>query len=272
MGHVAARTSRRRGGLKRGFTFFFHQPGEPFADDGQHARQLLVAASPHDEIGDTHWYRPDFDHALVREAEADGAVYLDETRAGRVDARGRTAARPRRHAPTGGRPHRRRVRRRRQRAARIPRIARCGLTRRRSTGCRRRRRSTRTSKGSSDGIDVAPPDGTPPYPPDDAALHHVFPGGWIWVLRFNNGITSAGAALTDPVAAELRAADGAPAWDRCWRRCRRSAISFGARARSSRSSTLRGWRFAAGEVCGRDWAMLPSAAGSSTRCCRRAFR
>ena len=44
---------------------------------------------------------------------------------------------------------------------------------------------------------------SPPYPPDAAALHHVFPGGWIWVLRFNNGITSAGAALTDPLAAQL---------------------------------------------------------------------
>ena len=42
----------------------------------------------------------------------------------------------------------------------------------------------------------------------------MFPGGWIWVLRFNNGITSAGAALTDPVAAALGAAEGAPAWDR----------------------------------------------------------
>jgi FADH2 O2-dependent halogenase len=30
--------------------------------------------------------------------------------------------------------------------------------------------------------DVSPLDGTPPYPPDAAALHHVFPGGWIWVL------------------------------------------------------------------------------------------
>src|SRR5262249_54721573 len=39
-----------------------------------------------------------------------------------------------------------------------------------------------------------------PYPPEHAALHHVFPGGWIWVLRFNNGITSAGAALTTRVA------------------------------------------------------------------------
>ena len=43
--------------------------------------------------------------------------------------------------------------------------------------------------------DVSRAEGIPPYPPDAAALHHIFPGGWIWVLRFNNGITSAGAAL-----------------------------------------------------------------------------
>jgi tetracycline 7-halogenase / FADH2 O2-dependent halogenase len=61
-------------GLKRGFTFFFHRSGEAFADDGQHERQLLVAASPHDEISDMHWYRPDFDQALAREAEAEGVI------------------------------------------------------------------------------------------------------------------------------------------------------------------------------------------------------
>src|SRR5215510_13617040 len=43
------------GGLKRGFTFFFHRPDEPFGDDRAHDRQLMVAASPNDEIGDTHW-------------------------------------------------------------------------------------------------------------------------------------------------------------------------------------------------------------------------
>ena len=56
-------------GLKRGFSFFRHDVGEPFRDDRPHARQLLVAASPHDEIGDTHWYRPDVDAFLVQEAE-----------------------------------------------------------------------------------------------------------------------------------------------------------------------------------------------------------
>src|SRR5476649_1707984 len=35
-------------GLKRGFSFFFHRLGEPFADDQTHHNQLLVAASPND--------------------------------------------------------------------------------------------------------------------------------------------------------------------------------------------------------------------------------
>src|SRR5262249_7256643 len=31
-----------------------------------------------------------------------------------------------------------------------------------------------------------------PFDCDDAALHHVLDGGWMYVLRFNNGVTSAG--------------------------------------------------------------------------------
>ena len=52
----------------------------------------------------------------------------------------------------------------------------------------------------------------PPYPVDDAAVHHVFPGGWIWVLRFNNGLTSAGVATPTRTRSDL--ADGASAWER----------------------------------------------------------
>ena len=49
-------------------------------------------------------------------------------------------------------------------------------------------------------------EGEPPYPVDDAAVHHVFDGGWVWVLRFCNGVTSAGIAATDALAEELRLA------------------------------------------------------------------
>ena len=55
-------------GLKRGFTFF-HQEDE-----------LLVAASPHDDIADTHWYRADVDHFLVREAQRLGVDYRESVR------------------------------------------------------------------------------------------------------------------------------------------------------------------------------------------------
>ena len=161
-----------------------------------HARQLLVAASPNDAIADTHWYRPDFDHWLVREAEREGARYVDELtlsqralRGRRRRARGRAARRGRRRA--------RRVRHRRQRAARLP-----------GHGARPRRAVDALAAGDagalqalrgrrSAGTRSARRTATPPYPVDDAAVHHVFPGGWIWILRFANGVTSAGAAVTD---------------------------------------------------------------------------
>src|SRR5438046_8213663 len=65
-------------GLKRGFTFYHHRFGQPFARDEQRRNQLLVAASPRDEIGDTHWYRAGFVHFLVGEVAACGVAYLDQ--------------------------------------------------------------------------------------------------------------------------------------------------------------------------------------------------
>src|SRR2546426_2347280 len=67
-------------GLKRGFTFYHHTLDQPFRDDHQHHNQLLVAASPRDEIADTHWYRPDFDYLLVQQAQQAGVEFLDQCR------------------------------------------------------------------------------------------------------------------------------------------------------------------------------------------------
>ena len=36
----------------------------------------------------------------------------------------------------------------------------------------------------------------------------------MWVLRFGNGITSAGISVTDAFAKELRLSEGTPAWER----------------------------------------------------------
>src|SRR5437867_1837799 len=77
-------------GLKRGFTFYQHQFEKPFLNDSERRDQLLVAASPRDEIADTHWYRADFDHFLVREAQALGVEYLDQTRIETVTFKGQS--------------------------------------------------------------------------------------------------------------------------------------------------------------------------------------
>jgi len=104
-------------------------------------------------------------------------------------------------------------------------------------------------------------EGTPPYPPDAAALHHVFPGGWIWMLRFNNGITSAGAAITDAVAADIRASDGASAWERLLDRLPSVRDQFrGAREALPFIHAPR-VAYRSRQVAGPGWALLPSAAG-----------
>ena len=68
-----------RRGLKRGFTFYRHSPGEPFENGPDNDRRLLVAASPEDEIADLHWLRSDVDAFLVDQAVAAGVDYRPET-------------------------------------------------------------------------------------------------------------------------------------------------------------------------------------------------
>ena len=133
---------------------------------------------------------------------------------------------------------------------------------------RRRADGSRATQGlytHFEGVDrwdrLRPTSEPPPYPIDDAAVHHVFPGGWIWMLRFNNGLTSAGAALTDPVAAALGAADGAAAWSRLLATLPSVADQF----RSARAVLpfvhAPRLAFRSARVSGPAWALLPSAAG-----------
>ncbi|MDQ3009491.1 MAG: tryptophan 7-halogenase [Acidobacteriota bacterium] len=95
---------------------------------------------------------------------------------------------------------------------------------------------------------------------DDAAVHHVFDGGWMWVLRFNNGVTSAGIAVTDEFAAEMNLPEGEAAWLRFLSRFPSIAAQF-ADAQAIREFT---WmpRLASRvtTATGPGWALLPSAA------------
>jgi FADH2 O2-dependent halogenase len=199
-----------RRGLKRGFTFYRHHPDQPFANRGFDSERLLVAASPHDSLSDTHWLRADVDHHFAREAIAAGVDYRDRVELTNADV-GSGSVR------LAG--------------------SRCGtqfelranflidasgpggfLARQLSIPSGLQQTQTRSAIVFShfDGVrlmkDVVPgmPEG--PYPDDWAAVHHVIDEGWMYSLRFDDGVTSAGFLLTARAAAGLDTADAASLW------------------------------------------------------------
>jgi FADH2 O2-dependent halogenase len=82
----------------------------------------------------------------------------------------------------------------------------------------------------------------------------------MWVLRFGNGVTSAGVAVEDWLADDLELADGEPAWHRLLARFPSVAAQF-ASARPIREFTwMPRLAYRAATAAGERWAMLPSAA------------
>jgi FADH2 O2-dependent halogenase len=229
--------------------------------DHEHTEQLLVAASPNDEVADTHWYRPQFDHFLIREAQDAGVCYLDQTvlappafEGNEVSLHGqrlgRTVALRARFLVDGSGPRGYLFR-----SLKIPELpfeslpATQGLFSHFS-GVRR-----------IEHCGVLPRHEQPPYPVDDAALHHVFDGGWIWVLHFNNGLTSAGVAARDDLAAQLALPSGQAAWQKLLDRIPTVRDQFtDAKVELPFMHTPR-LSFRSSRVVGPNWAMLPSAAG-----------
>lgn len=248
-------------GLKRGFTFYHHTLGEPQMAGPSRANQLLVTASPHDRIADTHWYRAEFDELFVHEAQRVGVEYLDEaalhavsesedkvrlegSRYGNqltirarfvVDATG----------PRGFLHH----------ALKLPELSVPDMPPTQAL-------YTHFSDVGGFADTLADPFGEqPPYPVDAAAVHHVFDGGWIWVLQFSNGVTSAGVAATDDAAERLHLMNGADAWRGLLALIPKLELQF-ADARTLRPFVhVPRLSFRSGVVAGNRWVLLPSAAG-----------
>ena len=247
-------------GLKRGFTFYAHRPGRPVAADPERRNQLLVAASPRDGVADTHWYRADFDHFLVREAQAAGAEYLDETHLesfrGLSDGVALEGSRRGKRVRIGARfladasgPRGFLHRTLGLHEAVFPSLPATEGLYTHFEGVRR-----------LDEMDGIVSSERPPYPVDDAAVHHVLPDGWIWVLRFGNGLVSAGVAGAPRLAREVRLGDGAAAWDRLLSLYPTVRDQFCA-ARPVRPFVHAPLLpFRTGAAAGPGWALLPSAA------------
>jgi len=249
------------GGLKRGSTYFKHESGARYRTAADRSNQLLVSACLNDEAADAHWLRSDVDYFLAQEAVASGADLLDQTGLHSIE-----------FASGGGA---KLLGKRRGRAVKLraklvvdasgPRGF---LSRALGLNEKRFDDFPATQSLYSHFIGVhrcdAMPDfevaDAPPYPMDDAAVHHVFDGGWMWVLRFNNGVTSAGIVVTEELARELRLSEGEAAWRRFLARFPSIAAQF-ADARAIRDFI---WAphltYRSEMAAGEGWAMLPSAA------------
>lgn len=247
-------------GLKRGFSFFYHEEGKPFEKDPNHNRQLLVAASPHDGVGDTHWYRPAFDAQLVRWAREEGVQFYDRSRITEArfradhvsmtfEQKGKSYAVDAKlfvdaTGPRGFLFHHLKLE-----EGDFPLLPRREALYTHFWGVKPFQPH---AGGRKENL---------PYPANDAAVHHLFDGGWIWLLRFNNGITSAGVSLRKDKAEALKLSEGAPAWERLLDRFPGIGDQFkGAEAvlpfrHQSQIS------FRSQQITGPRWVMLPSSAG-----------
>lgn len=245
-------------GLKRGFSFYQHRAGQPFQAALDRTDQLLVAASPHDEVADTHWYRADFDHFLVREAQALGAEYLDRVRLTSVAVDGDATTLDGRR---GDRPVT--IRARFVIDATGPRGALSQLLELPQAAFPEFP-TTQALFSHFTGVERFEPltgaAGVPPYPPDDAALHHVFDGGWMWVLRFENGITSAGFAVEERLAGELRLHEREAAWERFLERFPSIRRQFARAVPTLPFIHAPHLPYRCTRLTGPGWALLPSAA------------
>lgn len=231
-GRWVARFPELRRGLKRGFTFYRHHPAR-----GLGAERLLVAASPNDAVADNHWLRADVDHHFVRAAVAAGVEYRDRTeltadmlKALRadfvVDASGPGGFMARQLA--------------------IP------------SGLSRMHTNAGLLFSHFDGVRLVPdvvPGLTPgPYPDDWAAVHHIVDEGWMYSLRFDHGVTSAGFLLNARVS-------GTPEqqWQYLLRRYPTIGALFGDATPLMPLSFKPRIQHRLTRAAGKGWAMLPHA-------------
>jgi FADH2 O2-dependent halogenase len=249
-----------RRGLKRGFTFYRHHPGATAEDNGLASERLLVAASPSDAVADSHWLRADVDHHFVREAIAAGVRYRDrvELTDSVIDDLGARLSGLRAGVPIDI-----------QADFVIDASGPGGfLSRRLSIPSGMGKTVTRSAIVFSHFTDVRlmndvfpglPPG---PYVDDWAAVHHLIDEGWMYSLRFDDGVTSAGFALSPRGVAALGLGEFVDP-DALWRRLLDRYPTIAAvfdRAKPIMPIAYRpGIQHRLTQSVGRRWAMLPHA-------------
>ncbi|MEA2601908.1 MAG: tetracycline 7-halogenase / O2-dependent halogenase [Acidobacteriota bacterium] len=255
-GRWRERLPHLRRGLKRGFTFYGHSPGRPFTNSEANERRLLVAASPHDGVADTHWLRADVDQHLAKQAEAAGVEVLEEVELTGVEAvdRGWRLAGTHRSrtvrfeadllvdaSGAGG-----------FLARHLP-IARAeaGIA-----------PDTMLVYGHFEGVgDFAGADFPPgPYPDEQAAVHHILEEGWMYVLPFDHGTVSAGFVISgDRAKRELAALPPERAWEQLLERYPTLGDQFASAVPARPVAMIPRLQHRLARAAGDRWALIPHA-------------
>jgi FADH2 O2-dependent halogenase len=252
-------------GLKRGFSYFHHAPGERFAPDLEHTTELVVAASPDDDRSDTHWLRSDVDAFFAAEVQRAGVPLFENTSAtlARNDRGWKlTAERP--DGPLeitarfiiDGTGEYGLVPRTLGIGSRVAELA---------TNSRTVFAHFRDLRRWGDVLQSCGGSTTDhPFDCDNAAVHQVIDEGWMYQLRFNNGVTSAGFVIDAddfPLDPTITIEDE---WNRLLDRYPSLADQFapttivapaGGLARTGRLQRRRS------KMAGDNWALLPHTAG-----------
>ncbi|QDU15474.1 putative oxidoreductase [Gimesia maris] len=242
-------------GVKRGFSYFSHQPDLRFQTDTAHSSELLVTANLSETLADTHWYRADVDEFFAKQVQNSNVLYLDQTEIllQRTDGWQISGSRNGEEVSL-------------QAAFLIDASGAAGLVPR-ALGIRPQTEfATRSRAIYGHFRDVKLWDevleqnqvdrSDYPFACDLAALHHVLQEGWMWQLRFNNGITSAGLVLDERQAGMD--------WRQMLARYPAIEAQFAEASVVGPETGLvttgrlqRGWT----QCAGNDWALLPHTAG-----------
>jgi FADH2 O2-dependent halogenase len=247
-------------GLKRGFSFFHHDLQRVDNDPLSAENRLLVAASPHDDIADTHWFRADFDKFFVEQAKLIGVNYIDQYAIETCSRQSKTwtLSGEKQSSPlsieagflidaTGphGLIHRK---------FKLSEVALPGYPITSSLYCHFQ---------GVQPLDILFGDcfTAAPFPVDDAAVHHIFDGGWVWVLRFNNGWTSAGIVATEEISLRFNLSEGEVAWHRLLEAFPHLKQQFANAVPYTSFTYIPKLSFQSETVIGEGWALLPSTSG-----------
>ena len=258
-GRWLANFPQLRRGLKRGFTFYRHHADQEFANRGFDTERLLVAASPHDSLSDTHWLRADVDHHFVREAIVAGVDYRDRVELASADVASDSVRLMGNQGGAGLE----------LRANFVIDASGPGgfLARQLSIPSGLKHTETRSALVFShfDGVrlmnDIVPGMPKGPYPDDWAAVHHLIDEGWMYSLRFDDGVTSAGFLLTPTGAAAFNSprADPEVLWRALLQRYPTLAIAFAEATPVMPIAFRPAIQHRLSRAAGERWALMPHA-------------